>query len=158
MKVHFVAVEQEITTYQTVQQGQETQPFQTFATGCNKDEAVESMNVRRVNEGGMDDVFAFKCRKIAKRGGFMQRRFTNLSPPGQPSDGCRSDEFLCGSFGKYDQSTSTRLTGLQCCYGENIQSSETDQTYEEVVDVTSTSKEIRSTRNSDAVMTGYEMM
>lgn len=147
---------QEITTYEEVQQGQESKPFQKFKCGCGKDEAVESLTIRKVKEGGKEDVvYSFKCKKVAKRGGFSQRRYTKLS---ESMEKCKSDEFVCGAFGKYDQASGNRWTGLECCFGDNIEVSEKEETYEEIVEITETKKEIKSTRSTEVVVTEIEMM
>lgn len=119
---------------------------------------MESVGVKKVSEGGKsDNVYSFKCKKAAKRGGFTQRRYTKAKKAGEKEEGCQSDEFMCGAHGKYENGA--RLTGLQCCYGDNIEVSESEtETYEETVTITESSTEVKSTKDSEAICTSFEMM
>lgn len=115
------------------------------------------MRVKKHKEAGKEDiVISIKCKKIVKRGGFSERRFTKLSQDGQGMDKCKPDEFLCGLYGKYDEGGKHRWIGHQCCYGDNIEVSEKETTEE--TEITETSKELRATKETDAVCTNFEMM
>lgn len=144
-------------TFEETKSEEETKSFKSFKFSCGVDEGIQSCNVKKVNEGGKTDyLYKFNCKKVAKRGGFTQRRYTKLSKPGE-QEGCQPDEFMCGAQGKHDGEK--RLFGLQCCYGDNIEvnDSPADST-EEIVTITETTNEIKSSKDPDAVCTSFEMM